>query len=145
MTEHHESTEHNQQQENYWLNELKKESLKEPKLKSKFFWIKPMSIFHQLEFRGIDPRDKYQPAPIDEWDAQVWNLATEKRGLCKEYYVEYSQCNLALINKYKWWKTNTTKRGTYCWKQHDNYMNCFEEFGHHNPEWYIKGSNLGHH
>lgn len=37
---------------NYWNQQLKRESLKEPELKMKYFWLKPLTTFHRLEFRG---------------------------------------------------------------------------------------------
>jgi hypothetical protein len=37
---------------NYWEQELKKNSLKEPPMKARFLWLKPLTIFHGLEFRG---------------------------------------------------------------------------------------------
>jgi hypothetical protein len=37
---------------NYWAKELEKPSLAEPKL-TKFMWVKPLSLFHTLEFKGI--------------------------------------------------------------------------------------------
>jgi hypothetical protein len=36
----------------YWHQELKKPSLKEPPLKYKYYWLKPLSTFHRMEFRG---------------------------------------------------------------------------------------------
>ena len=37
----------------YWEEELKKPSLKEPPLVSKYKWIRPLTVFHSLAFRGI--------------------------------------------------------------------------------------------
>ena len=130
---------------NYWTKQLEKESLKEPKMKNKMFWIKPLTYFHVFEFRGLDPRDKYEPAEIDQWDAQVWNLPTHKRALCKEYYVDYLQCYSAVRSEFTFWSLAYAKQGLYCWKQYDNYQNCKAEFGHHHPEYYLKGSKIGHH
>ena len=74
---------------NYWKKQLDKESLKKPKMKDKMFWIKSLNYFYAFEFRGLDPRDKYEPAEIDEWDAQVWNPPTHKRALCQNCKPEF--------------------------------------------------------
>ena len=37
---------------NYFEQELQKPSLKEPAYKSKFTWVKPLSAFHTMEFKG---------------------------------------------------------------------------------------------
>jgi len=37
---------------NHWEKELLKPTLKEPGFKSKGEWIKPLTIFHTLAFRG---------------------------------------------------------------------------------------------
>ena len=52
---HHDETlpNNNQPTKSYWEKELEKPSLKEPPLKSKFFWLKPLTPYHSLEFRGI--------------------------------------------------------------------------------------------
>ena len=36
----------------HWEKELQKPSLKEAPLKPKFQWMKPLTIYHTLEFRG---------------------------------------------------------------------------------------------
>ena len=38
--------------DNHWAEELKKESLKEPELKPKSQWLKPLIIYSKGEFRG---------------------------------------------------------------------------------------------
>lgn len=49
-------SEHNHHQaeikQNHWEKELEKRSLREPPLVSKFKWLKPLTIFQSLEFRG---------------------------------------------------------------------------------------------
>ena len=40
-------------EQNHWEKQLEKESLKEPELKSKFNWTRPLTHIHALEFRGI--------------------------------------------------------------------------------------------
>ena len=128
----------------HWEKELEKDSLKEPPMKSKLLWIKPLTTFHSLEYRGIDERDKYEPKEIDEWDAQVWNLTTRHRTKCKEYLVDYTKCVDYLNSEF------ITRRGGYrnqhrfCWKPFLNYQHCLEDHGHHHPEDYLKGSKLGH-
>jgi hypothetical protein len=37
---------------NHWAEEIKKPSLKEPPFKSKFQWLKPITAFTRLEFKG---------------------------------------------------------------------------------------------
>ncbi len=37
---------------NHWEKELLKPTLKEPGFKSKSEWIKPLTIYHTLGFRG---------------------------------------------------------------------------------------------
>jgi hypothetical protein len=49
---HHEV--HSEKKLNHWEQELLKPSLKEPPFKKKNEWIKPLTIFHTLAFRGID-------------------------------------------------------------------------------------------
>lgn len=39
---------------NHWEKELLKTSLKEPAFKPKGEWVKPLTIFHTLAFRGND-------------------------------------------------------------------------------------------
>lgn len=36
----------------YWEKELEKDSLKEPPMKRKWHWLKPLTTYHALEFRG---------------------------------------------------------------------------------------------
>lgn len=129
----------------YWEKELEKDSLKEPPMKSKISWIKPMTMFHDLEYRGIDERDKYKPQDIDEWDAQVWNLSTDKRTTCKEYFVDYSKCIDYIGNVYKTRYGESRHKKRFCWKPFVNYQHCLEEHAHHHPEDYLRGSKLGHH
>jgi hypothetical protein len=42
---------------NHWEQELLKPSLKEPPFKNKSEWIKPLTIFHTLAFRGKNKDD----------------------------------------------------------------------------------------
>lgn len=130
--------------ENYWVNELKKESLKEPGMKSKLFWIKPLSVFHGFEDRGFDQRDYYDVAPIDEWDAQVWNLSSSRRGKCIEYYVDYKQCATYVNSHFNIAKFGFVNQKKYCWKAFDNYTNCITKYQDKSPQYWIKGSKLGH-
>jgi hypothetical protein len=37
---------------NHWELEIEKHSIKEPTLRSKFQWLKPLTVYHSLEFRG---------------------------------------------------------------------------------------------
>jgi hypothetical protein len=43
---------HAERPKNHWELELEKTSLKEPALKSKYQWLKPLTVYHALEFRG---------------------------------------------------------------------------------------------
>jgi hypothetical protein len=47
-------SEHPQEElkKNFWEEQLKRITLKEPPMKSKWSWIKPLSGYHTLEFRG---------------------------------------------------------------------------------------------
>lgn len=36
----------------YWEEQLKRQSLKEAPLISKYKWIRPLTVFHSLSFRG---------------------------------------------------------------------------------------------
>jgi hypothetical protein len=52
---HHNSEVHEDNSgKNYWEKELEKKTLKEPPLKSKFQWIKPLTVYHALVFRGLN-------------------------------------------------------------------------------------------
>jgi hypothetical protein len=50
-SEHH-NDKHNNPFKSYWLTELEKPFLEEPALKKKSQWLKPLTVFHALEFRG---------------------------------------------------------------------------------------------
>lgn len=129
----------------YFTNELKKDSLKEPSLISKLFWIKPLSHYHLDAYRGLDPRDEYKPTKKDEWDFMVWNVPTMRRGICSDYYVDYMQCNAYVSSKYHIFGQSNKKVPKYCWKQIDNYHHCQEKYADEHPEFFLKGSKLGHH
>ena len=43
---------HVERPKNHWELDLEKTSLKEPALKSKYHWLKPLTVYHALEFRG---------------------------------------------------------------------------------------------
>lgn len=131
--------------ENHWEKELEKPSLKEPKFQNKLFWVKPLSLFHHMEYRGMDPRDKYTPTVKDEWDFLVWNIPLNRRGICRDYYVDLVQCSTAIASKYGHAQKTKLKIDKYCWKPHINYLHCLEDFAHHHPEYFLKGSKLGHH
>jgi hypothetical protein len=111
---------------NYWEKELEKVSLKEPSLVSKYFWLKPLTMFHSLEFRGLDKRDFYEPQDYDAWDYQAWNIQSigkfDKR--CSNYYVDLKKCHHYLKSEFGFIKQSFIKRTNYCWKQHDNLSNC---------------------
>jgi len=141
----HNQTNINPSNENFFSNELKRQSLKEPNFKSKLFFNKPLTIFHILEPKGFDRRDYYKANEFDEWDAQVWNIPTVNRGKCREYYMDYTQCVTYIDAHVNFFNFAWNKYGRYCWKQYENYSNCIEEFGHHHPEYYIKGSKIEHH
>ena len=108
---------------NFWELELKKDSLKEPKLR-KFIWYKPLSIYHTLEFRGLDPRDYYEPPKYDSWDFQAWNVPVDYRNVCGDYYIDYHKCNAYMKKEFPILKVGMIKRPIYCWKMFDNYQNC---------------------
>lgn len=131
--------------ENHWEKELEKTSLKEPGFQSKFFWVKPLSYFHEMEYRGMDPRDIYTPTVKDEYDFLVWNIPINRRGICRDYYVDFVQCGTAISAKYGHANSTQHKIHKYCWKPHINYLHCMESFAQNHPEFFIKGSKLGHH
>jgi hypothetical protein len=37
----------------YWEQQLKRPNLQEPPLVGKFHWLKPLTVYHVLEFKGI--------------------------------------------------------------------------------------------
>jgi hypothetical protein len=43
---------HKEHKKNHWEKELEKESLKEPALKPRYSWLRPLTHLHALEFRG---------------------------------------------------------------------------------------------
>jgi hypothetical protein len=131
--------------ENFWEKELQRESFKEPTLRSKLFWIKPFSHFHRLENRGFDKRDHYEATKYDEWDAQVWNVATKQRGKCMDYNIDFHQCYTYVTGAFPHFRRANAKQNKYCWKQFDNWEHCVDDYGHHHPEYYLKGSKIGHH
>jgi hypothetical protein len=47
----HIETQH-ERPKNHWELQLEKVSLREPALKGKYYWLKPLTIYHALEFRG---------------------------------------------------------------------------------------------
>lgn len=130
--------------QDFWTKELERQSLKEPSFKSKLFYNKPLTIFHFFEPKGFDQRDYYQSKTYDEWDAQVWNLPTKRRGKCGEYYLDYTQCTAYVDAHVNLFNFSWMKYGKYCWKQYENFNNCVEQFGNDHPEYYIKGSKVGH-
>ena len=130
--------------EDYFQNEMKKESLKEPKMISKFRWNKPLSIFHDLEFKGIDERDKYTPTKKDEWDAQVWNTQNYSRGPCYDYFVDYQQCATYVRSEFTISASCIKKFSNYCWKPYINFYHCMEQEVQHHPSSLIKGSKDPH-
>lgn len=135
----------NRNSECHWTKELEKHSFKEPKLRNKLFWLKPLSVFHRLEYRGIDSRDKYEATYKDEWEMQIWNIPTVKRGPCRDYYVDFIQCTKYLEGHFTFFFNAWTMHGRYCWKPYNNYASCMDEFANHHPEYFKEGSNLGHH
>jgi hypothetical protein len=50
---HNHSDPHSEAKLNHWEKELLKSSLKEPSFKHKSEWVRPLTIFHTLAFRGI--------------------------------------------------------------------------------------------
>jgi len=40
--------------DSYWNKELEKQSLKENPFKHKLFWLKPLTMYHRFEFRGMN-------------------------------------------------------------------------------------------
>lgn len=133
-------------EESYFKKELEKESLREPALISKLFWLKPKTAYNQMEYRGIDQRDKYKSTKKDEWDAQVWNIpTTERNHKCMDYFIDFRQCKHFIASVYPAGKFAYDKHSNYCWKQELNHKNCINEYMHHHPEFYIKGSKIDHH
>ena len=47
----HIETQH-ERPKNHWELQLEKVSLREPALKNKYSWLKPLTVYHALEFRG---------------------------------------------------------------------------------------------
>lgn len=111
---------------NHWENELQKPSLKEPPLKSKWLWLKPLTVYHSLEFRGLDKRDYYEPPEYDAWDHQVWNTPPTSRFIkkCANYQMDLNKCHRYLKAEFPFVKTSFNKRHDYCWKIQDNLSNC---------------------
>lgn len=53
MTEHAHNDHHvDSIHKSHWEQELEKPTLKEGPYKLKFLWLKPLSAFHSMEFRG---------------------------------------------------------------------------------------------
>lgn len=119
---------------NHWEEELKKESLKETPLKPKSQWLKPLTIYHSLEFKGkltnlikgLDERDFYKAPEYDAWDYQAWNVLSRNRIIpkCNNYYLDLQKCQHYLKAEFPHVKTSFLNRRNYCWKIHDNYNNC---------------------
>lgn len=127
----------------FWDSESKKPSLKEPGFVSRLAWNKPLSVYHTLDFRGIDEKDKYIPTKKDEWDAQIWNINLQRRGACYDYFVDFAQCTAYISAHFP--RTVNQKTKNYCWRPYVNYSNCVEEVLSKNPEHWIKGSKDPHH
>ena len=111
---------------NHWEKELEKPSLAEPLLKSKYFWLKPLTVFHALEFKGLDKRDYYEPPSYDAWDHMAWNTPNQARfdKKCADYYLDLRKCQHYLKSEFRVGKTAFIKRKDYCWKMQDNFANC---------------------
>lgn len=135
----------NQNTEDYFVNELSKDSLKEPPMKYKIFWNKPLSLFHKLEFRGIDARDRYKATKKDEWDMQVYNVPTKFRGPCRDYIVDYLACSTSVYTKVLFLNKGVEDATKYCWKPRVNYDACMVDFGDEYPEYFAKNSKVAKH
>ncbi len=46
-------SDHGETKLDYWEEQLKRPSLKEPAMKTKYYWLKPLTVYHALEFKGI--------------------------------------------------------------------------------------------
>ena len=111
----------------YWEKELEKSSLREPPMKAKLQWLKPLSIMHRMEFRGLDKRDFYVPQKHDAYEYQVWNIPSTRRSICPDYYIDYMKCVDHVQNTFYVRNQFAKKKKDYCWKMHDNYVNCKRE------------------
>ena len=111
---------------NYWEDQLERSNLKEPNLVSKKFWLKPLTVYHALEFRGLDKRDSYEPHNNDAWDFQAWNTPgfSKFNKKCADYYLDLKKCHHYLKSEFPYVKKSFVERKNYCWKMHDNYTNC---------------------
>jgi hypothetical protein len=126
-TDHHSETiPSHVPKKSYWEKELEKPSLKEAPLVSKWNWLKPLTVYHALQFRGLDKRDYYEPQGYDAWDHQAWNTQIGKRSLqqCQDYVLELNKCHRYLKAEFPLLKRSLIKRKDYCWKIQDNYTNC---------------------
>ena len=116
-----------QPKKSYWETELEKTSLAEPPMKPKITWLKPLSIMHRFEFRGLDKRDYYEPEQHDAWEHQVWNIPSVRRTFCSDYFVDYVKCVDQIQSLFPLRNSAISRKAKYCWKMHDNYVNCKRE------------------
>jgi hypothetical protein len=85
-----------------------------------------LTVFHALEFRGLDKRDFYEPQNYDAYDHLAWNTPNQVKfnKRCSDYYMDLLKCQHFLKVEFPIVKTSLIKRRSYCWKMQDNYANC---------------------
>ncbi len=69
----------------------------------------------------------YEAEKYDAWEHQIWNTAATKRGVCMDYWADWTKCVQYVKATYPYKKSFVWKRKDYCWKQHDNYYHCKQE------------------